>query len=118
MAQWPSAEHGRRTPWRPDGPEYASCARAPRFCKRWDAAPSSVEATARASVKEAALGQRCARLRRRHAASPMEWPMELRGVERFKDRVHAHEIAGVLVQIEGATPQLAAPENLLGRSAL
>jgi len=44
--------------------------------------------------------------------------MELRGVERFKDRVHAHEIAGVLVQIEGATPQLAAPENVLGRSAL
>ena len=61
MAEWPSADHGRRTPLRYDGPEYVSCARAPRFCERGDAAPSSVEATARASVKEAALGQRCAR---------------------------------------------------------
>ena len=118
MAQWPTADRGRRTPWRSDGPEYVSCAHAPRFCERGDAASTAVEATARASVKEAALGQRCAHERRRHAASSMEWPMELRGVERFKDRVHAHEIAGVLVQIEGATPQLAAPENLLGRSAL
>ena len=39
-------------------------------------------------------------------------------LRRCKDRVHAHEIAGGRVQMEGATPQLAAPENVLGRSAL
>ena len=39
-------------------------------------------------------------------------------LRRCKDRVHAHEIAGVLVQMQGAMPHLAAPEAVLGRSAL